>query len=705
MRKTLSVCFLILILSLNANAKDNSARIFDLHERFIFQKAVENVFAKHRSKTNSVLSDEIIINKVEDTLRKSNALEVYWQKNISAAELQAEIDRMASHTKDPKVLSEFFNALNNDPLIIAECFARPLLVDRMIRNLYANDPRFHGALKKGAKVEWQKQTFEKWWDSVKNGFEAKLSTPSYKYQLPKIPSGGEVWTPTSTVNAPVERAGHSAIWTGIEMIVWGGFGPLDTGGRYTPATDSWSAVSTTNAPGPRYFHSAVWSGTYMIIWGGFGTVTWLNDGKRYDVATDSWSDVASLNAPSPRAGQTGIWTGSELIVWGGFNGNTTNTGGRYDPVQDLWTATNTVGAPQDRSSHTAVWTGTEMIVWGGNSSIQDFLDTGGRYNPATDSWTPTSTTGVPDGRQIPTSVWTGTEMIIWGGSNGNPDFYLNSGGRYDPSTDTWLATNLTDAPTARHQHSVVWTGAEMIIWGGQALGNHITDTGGKYDPASDTWIATDQTNAPTGRQDHSGIWTNSEMIIWGGFDGASFVQTGGRYSLPISCIFCDDFEDGVLDPNWTYLKPNWTETAGSLVGVPVKKKAIALATPIFAGCSTCSIQTQIQTAGGVGNKVWLLGWYLSKQDTVELLMKEESDKWVLKQRVGGKVVVKQKGLKAIDPNVFYVALVTFDGTNFQVFIDDLVNPLITMPAVGSPSGTVGFEVKNTTGSFAEISVN
>lgn len=157
--------------------------------------------------------------------------------------------------------------------------------------------------------------------------------------------------------------------------------------------------------------------------------------------------------------------------------------------------------------------------------------------------------------------------------------------------------------------------------------------------------------------------------------------------------------------NWTYLKPNWNETAGNLVGVPVKKKAIVLATPIFAGCSTCSIQTQIQTAGGVGNKVWFLGWYVSKQDTVELLMKEESDKWVLKQRVGGTVVVKQKALKTIDSNVFYVVLVTFDGTNFQVFIDDLVNPLITMPAVGSPSGTVGFEVKNTTGSFAEISVN
>jgi len=33
------------------------------------------------------------------------------------------------------------------------------------------------------------------------------------------------------------------------MIVWGGTpGPLNTGGRYDPGTDSWTATSTTNAP-------------------------------------------------------------------------------------------------------------------------------------------------------------------------------------------------------------------------------------------------------------------------------------------------------------------------------------------------------------------------------------------------------------------------------------------------------------------------
>ena len=44
--------------------------------------------------------------------------------------------------------------------------------------------------------------------------------------------------------------------------------------------------------------------------------------------------------------------------------------------------------------------------------------------------------------------------------------YFNSGGRYNPSTDSWTATSTTDAPAARAGHTAVWTGSEMIVWGG-----------------------------------------------------------------------------------------------------------------------------------------------------------------------------------------------------------------------------------------------
>ena len=48
--------------------------------------------------------------KVADYLRKSQALEDYWQRPITAEQLQAEMDRMAKHTKQPEVLRELFNS-------------------------------------------------------------------------------------------------------------------------------------------------------------------------------------------------------------------------------------------------------------------------------------------------------------------------------------------------------------------------------------------------------------------------------------------------------------------------------------------------------------------------------------------------------------------------------------------------------------------
>ena len=53
-------------------------------------------------------------------------------------------------------------------------------------------------------------------------------------------------------------------------------------------------------------------------------------------------------------------------------------------------------------------------------------------------------------------------MIVWAGYNGS---YFNDGGRYNPAANTWTAL-APRAPAARNYHTAVWTGSEMIIWGG-----------------------------------------------------------------------------------------------------------------------------------------------------------------------------------------------------------------------------------------------
>ena len=337
------------------------------------------------------------------------------------------------------------------------------------------------------------------------------------------------WTATSTTGAPAARGNHTAVWTGSEMIVWGGYGGsyLNDGGRYNPVADTWTATSTTGAPAARYGHTSVWTGSEMIVWGGNGG-SFLNDGGRYNPAANTWTAVSGTGAPAARGYHTAVWTGSEMIVWGGNGGTYSyfNDGGRYDPAANSWTATNTTGAPAARDSHTAVWTGSEMIVWGGSyyDGSDHYLTSGGRYDSAADTWTAVSTTGAPSAREWHTAVWTGSEMIVWGGWGGS---YLNDGGRYNPSANTWTAVSSTGAPSSREYHKAVWTGSEMIVWGG--LGGSFLNDGGRYDPAANNWTAVSSTGAPSGRQNHTAVWTGSEMIVWGGGDFDGNFNDGGRY--------------------------------------------------------------------------------------------------------------------------------------------------------------------------------
>lgn len=51
---------------------------------------------------------------------------------------------MAKHSKQPEVLHELFEALGNDPFVIAECLARPLLSEQLVTSSYGHHQRFHG---------------------------------------------------------------------------------------------------------------------------------------------------------------------------------------------------------------------------------------------------------------------------------------------------------------------------------------------------------------------------------------------------------------------------------------------------------------------------------------------------------------------------------------------------------------------------------
>src|SRR5262245_14282929 len=301
-------------------------------DRVAYQHAIEEVYWRHRiwpeerpdpkPSLDAVMSQVQLEKKVTDYLRNSQALEDYCQRPITPEQLQAEMDRMAQHTMQPEVLRELFEALGNDPFVIAESLARPLLSERLVTDLNPHDRRFCGALE---------QRLESWKRTAENQAPNIVPTASTNYTLPTISDATtgctpDAWTATSSPNAPDVRAHHTAVWTGAEMIVWGGNnfidGDLNTGGRYNPATDSWIATSTANAPAPRALPTAVWTGSEMIVWGGFNFNDGdVNTGGRYNPVTDSWSSTSTTNAPVGRESHTAVWTGSSMIIWGGLFGN------------------------------------------------------------------------------------------------------------------------------------------------------------------------------------------------------------------------------------------------------------------------------------------------------------------------------------------------------------------------------------------------
>jgi N-acetylneuraminic acid mutarotase len=356
----------------------------------------------------------------------------------------------------------------------------------------------------------------------------------------------ELWEQRATAEVP-GRAGP-AVWTGTDMVVFGGEGmgtSCDDGGRYSLAEDTWAALPSKGAPASRTGHAMVWTGKEVIVWGGFGGLqgqnTNHNDGARYYPASDTWKPVTVKNAPAARFDFSAVWSGREMLVWGGYTDNHSryqgahadaylNSGGRYNPSSDTWKSVNPEGAPSRRAFNSLVWTGKEMIVWGGGNAGKVLRD-GGRYNPTRDSWKPISTEGAPSARYGHVAVWTGNEMMIWGGSSreaGEASDYFESGARYNPESDTWKPISTIGAPKGRVSATAVWTGTEMVLWGGvndgQDNGSRFVGTGARYNPAMDTWKEITATGAPEARLT-SVVWTGNGLLTFGGYNGTHLNDT------------------------------------------------------------------------------------------------------------------------------------------------------------------------------------
>lgn len=287
--------------------------------------------------------------------------------------------------------------------------------------------------------------------------------------------------------------------------------PVSGGGGSLPTTGIVLSETETNTP---------------LANAGFSLLGKVNNltFQAYSPSTPSaeWhQNTTYFDVPTGRNGYSACMLNNKMFIWGGFRNNSGgsstfyNTGALYTPVSDLWTATSTTNILA-RMSHSTVCYGDKAIVWGGSNG-SNYVNTGDIYNATTNTWASISPINAPSARVNNSAVWTGTEMLIWGGISYNgPPVTYSDGGKYNPVTNTWIAVSNTNAPSARYGHSAVWTGSKMIVWGGYNGTTYLND-GGVYDPATNTWTTISTINAPSARSGHKAVWTGTKMIVLGGY--------------------------------------------------------------------------------------------------------------------------------------------------------------------------------------------
>lgn len=183
-------------------------------------------------------------------------------------------------------------------------------------------------------------------------------------------------------------------------------------------------------------------------------------------------------------------------------------------------------------------------------------------------------------------------------------------------------------------------------------------------------------------------------------------QHANNIDFDLSMIMLqDDFTDNTV--TWKIKSGDWIEQGNFLTGSPSanSNKAVAFAPMPWIpsgvnGCSRCTIETFLSTTGGMGSKVVINGWHQNSANRVELSLREDVDRWKLKQVANGKLVAKARTTLTINPGTNYHIKIRYDGTAFEVWVNDI--SILKMSSSVIPFGNAGFEVKKSSASFDNI---
>lgn len=363
---------------------------------------------------------------------------------------------------------------------------------------------------------------------VNNGYSLFGFLPGFtRYVSSNIVAAPNTWSPTyvegsiGKYNPPNFDGNDIYFWVDSVLYTFAN----NSFYIYNPISNSWRfGFANPTSFSASFECQMVWTGTELIVWGGNYTNA-NNNGFRYNPTTNTWLAIPTTGQPSARSEFSMHYVNGRLVVWGGegFSSTLLNDGAVLNLATNTWTAITATGALSARYLFSSVVNSSNntVIMWGGQNSpsFATVVGDGAIYNPQTNTWTPITSTNAPIGRSRNVAVWTGSEMIIHGGFGGNTSLtYLNSGARYNPTTNTWTTMSLTASPR-REYHSGIWIGTKMLISGGSdnifgIVGAPFQSSAHTYDPITDSW----QTAGSMGvnKAFHKLIMGNDILLCFGG---------------------------------------------------------------------------------------------------------------------------------------------------------------------------------------------
>src|SRR5258706_1435859 len=230
--------FLLLMTILPNGAQPRTGpavRQLTLGERIAAQEGIERLYYSHQlgaaTPFDEAVPRDVVEAKVRDMLKKTEALERLWDTPVTSDMLRAEVDRIARATRFPERLREVYAALGNDTVLIQECFARPVLVDRLARGFFSGEEEIRlGPVGSAAQ---DPESWDSWWRRSRDQFDERrvqtVAAPgSVETQTlaPGTASAGcvpdDTWDNGILDDPPPARQSTTAVWTGSLMVIWGG---------------------------------------------------------------------------------------------------------------------------------------------------------------------------------------------------------------------------------------------------------------------------------------------------------------------------------------------------------------------------------------------------------------------------------------------------------------------------------------------------